>query len=165
MKLAADLDRLLTLRRKSERIALEDAMRQEAKLRTAEHSAAEAKRAAHRQLAASRKAERELTASLIGRAVSSNAIARFQMELDAMQAQMDHLDSVAASARGVVAESKQARDAASERFRLRNRDVAKLELLAKHMQDRQIRRGLGLEEAIDEDLAAAAHTRSLAERG
>jgi len=164
MKLGTDLDRLLALRRQNERSALEDVMRREAELRKAEHSAAEAERGARGLLAASREAERELTASLIGRAVSSNAIVRFQMELDAMQAQTDHLDSLAASAKDVVDESRKARDSASERFSLRNRDVAKLELLAKHMHDRQIRRGLGFEGAIDEDLTAAAYARSLAER-
>ena len=134
-------------------------------MRKAEHSAVEAERAARGHLAASRKAERELTGSLIGRVVSANAIARLQMELDAMQARTDHLDSAVASAKSVVAESKLARDAASERFRLRNRDVVKLELLAKHMRDRQSRRRVGVEGTIDEDLTAAAHARSLADGG
>lgn len=160
-----DVESLLMLRRQTERVALDDAMRQEARLRKAKRSSANAEQAANSHLAASRTTERKLTASLIGRAVSANAMARLQMELDGMQAQTDHLKSVATAARGAVADSQATRDAASERFRLRQRDVARLELLARHMKDRHGRRGRAMDEAHEEDLAAAGRANSPVERG
>jgi hypothetical protein len=154
VKMEAAIDRLLLLRRQSERIALDDAVRKEAGLRKAEHNSEEAERAVGAHVATSRAAERKLTASLIGRAVSTNNITRLQMELDVMQAQTDGLESEAAAARGVVAESKQLCDAANERFRLRRRDVIKLELLAKRVKDRRGRQRRAVDEAIEEELAA-----------
>jgi hypothetical protein len=160
-----DVDCLLVLRQQTERIALDDAMRQESLLRKARRSSANAERAVSSHLAASRTFERELTAPLVGRTVSANAIARLQMELDAMQAQTDHLKGVARAAQGAVDESKATRDAASERFRLRQRDVARLELLARHMKDRRGRRHRAIDEAHEEDLAAAGRANSSVERG
>jgi hypothetical protein len=165
VKMHADVDRLLVLRRRSERIALDEAMRQETQLRTAERSSAEAERKVSGQIAASRAAERELTDTLIGRAVSANVIARLQMDLDAMQAQTDDLKTVATAARSAAAESKAVRDAASERFRLRQRDVARLELLARRIKDRHGRFRRAMDEAIEEDLAAVGQANFPVERG
>jgi hypothetical protein len=160
-----DVDSLLMLRRQTERVALDDAMRQEAHLRNAKRSSADAEQTVDSHLAASRTTERKLTASLIGRAVSANVMACLQMELDVMQAQTDHLKSVATAARGAVADSQATRDAASERFRLRQRDVARLELLARHMKGRRGRRRWAIDEAHEEDLAAAGRANSPVERG
>jgi hypothetical protein len=163
VKMEADIDSLLMLRRRSERIALDDAVRSEAKLRRAERNSEEAERTVNEYLAASRSTERELTASLIGRAVSTNSIARLQMELDTMQAQADGLESEAAAARGVVAESRQLYDAASKRFSLRRRDVIKLELLAKRVKDQRGRRRRAVDEAVLEESAATRQANAPAE--
>lgn len=164
MKMEADVDSLLMLRRQSERIALDDVIRQDSRLRKAERGAAEADHAVTQHLVASRAAERGLTGSLVGQAVSANAIARLQMEFDSIQAQRDHLNSLATAAHGSVSESKTARDAASEHFRQRQRNVARLELLARHMKNRYGRRRRAIDEALEEDLAARLASSST-ERG
>jgi len=127
---AKAIGRLLDLRRLRERTALNELTQCEGHVRRAEQQVEMARHAiAHHQEEA-RARERSQRMALVGRAVSTAEISRLQGELDAMAAETVRLRVAEAEAKKSVQDAEQARDAAREAYRLRQRAVTKLDGLA-----------------------------------
>lgn len=150
------LQGLVTLRRRREQRALEALGVQTVLLRRAQQQAADAARAVQDHVRDIQARERALIGALAGRPVSTGAILRIQLELDAAALETGRRQAAEAQARADLRSRLGARAASLADFRLRQRARTKIDLLSKEERARQTLRGVALGEAEAEDHSAAA---------
>jgi flagellar biosynthesis chaperone FliJ len=158
------LARLVDLRRLRERSALNELTRCEGDCRRAEQQVEAARYAIAHQLAQARSHEQAQRQALFGRAVSTTEIARLQADLDGMAAEAVRLRGAEEEARKALHDAELARDAARERYRLRQRAVIKLDRLAEQERRKADRLAEAYAEA-DLDERAIMAAASTAEQG
>jgi len=155
MKDDAVLRRLAALRRQSEQRAMAAVVLQDGLCRRAEARADEAAGAVSRHVTQALARERKLIEPLVGRPVRPVDIGRVQAVLDRVVVETVRLRTAAAHAQASLLKQRVTRAEAHEDFRLRQREVAKLDLLLAQEKARQSRRAAALTEADDEDRCAA----------
>jgi flagellar biosynthesis chaperone FliJ len=153
---AAAIARLLDLRRLRERSALNALTQCEGDCRRAEQQMEAARHAVAHHLARARTHEHDKRRALVGRAVSTTEIARLQADLDAMAAETVRLRRVEEEAQTALHNAGLARDAARERYRLRQRAVTKLDGLAEQERRKAQRLETAYVEADLEERAIVA---------
>ena len=153
---AAAIARLLDLRRLRERSALNALTQCEGDCRRAEQQVEASRNAVAHHLEQARTHERDKRRALVGRAVSMTEIGRLQAELDAMSAEAMRLRRVEEEAHTALHNAGLARDAARERYRLRQRAVTKLDGLAEQERRKAERLEAAYAEADLEERAIMA---------
>jgi hypothetical protein len=147
------LARLLELRRLTERRALEEQFARQADCLRAQREVDEAADAAANCLDSARSHEQQQIGTLIGQTVSHSSIVRFQEKLDAMLAEHQHMRNVEQDARTTLENRSAALAEARAKFRMRQRATAKLDLIAKQLAVRALRRQAAFAEAGHEEHA------------
>jgi hypothetical protein len=144
-------DRLLALRRRGEKQALETLILRAGMSRRATVKADELVNAVAGRAKKRRALERALFEDLVGRPVSQTAIMDLRDRLAAMAAEEARLREAIETAQGTVREYKDVLDAAHSNFCQRQRVVAKLDLVFKRRQTRSVRRLAALADADAEE--------------
>jgi hypothetical protein len=153
---AAAFGRLVGMRRRREKSALNALTQCEGECRRAEQQVEVARNAIAVHLVQARMHEQAKRQALFGRAVSAGEIARLQGDLDAMAAETMRLRKVEEEARAALHDTELARDAARERYRLCQRAVIKLDGLAEQERRKAERLETAYAEADLEERAIMA---------
>jgi hypothetical protein len=154
------LQRLATLRRWREQKAREALVAQTRLLRQTEQMAQDAARAVSDHVCATLERERKLIGAVAGRAVSSAAIVRIQLELDEAALETARRRMAETQAQDDLQRQRSARAESLASFLLRQHAMAKLDHLSKEETARQMWWHEARSDAEAEDFAAAAGRRS-----
>jgi hypothetical protein len=153
------LARLVELRRLTERRALEEQFARQADCHRAQRKVDEAADAAAGCLAHARSHEQQQIRAFIGQTVSHGSIVRFQENLDAMLAEHQQMRTVEQDARTTLENRVAALAEARAKLLMRQRAAAKLDLIAKQLAVRTLRRQAALAEAGQEEHAVQGQAR------